>query len=149
MTDIFKKGADTKSITKRNVWKTTPPDNFTGMCLVTMTVKNRRWVTEGWADKDANGKLLMPPGAFAWMELPKHCAYDKTGWLSHYKGNDFPTLEDWYLVSTVHAQPNNNLPYAVKKLWFNSKKQTFGGDDNFFAWMPLPKPFEGGKQMGK
>lgn len=124
-------------------WNTKPPDNFTGTCLVTMKVGNRRWVTEGWADKDQAGELKMMPGAIAWMPKPTHCAKEPKGWLSHYRGDDFPEQEDWYLVSTMHEPPNNNIPYTVQQLWFNAKKEVFGGSDNFIAWMPLPKPFTG------
>ena len=126
----------------KNVWITNPPDNFTGLCMVTMLVCNRRWVTLGWADKDLNGELLMPKGAIAWTLMPEHCAKEPAGWLSCYRGDDFPEKEDWYLVSTVHATPYDNR-YSVQKLWFNAKKQVFGGSDNFLAWMPLPKPFKG------
>jgi hypothetical protein len=124
-------------------WITKAPDNFTGTCLVTMKVGDRRWVTEGWADKKENGELVMTPGAIAWMPMPEHAAKNPAGWLSHYRGDDFPKTEDWYLVSTMHEiRHYGDLPYGVEKLWFDSKKEVFGGNDNFIAWMSLPKPFE-------
>jgi hypothetical protein len=122
-------------------WKTEAPENFTGTCLITMQVKNRIWVTLGWADRNDSGELVMVKGAVAWMPLPEHASKNPEGWLSQYRGDFFPSGEDWYLVSMMHDAPNNHLPYMVNKLWFNSKTLQFGGSDNFIAWMPLPKPY--------
>lgn len=126
-----------------NKWRTDPPELFEGSCLVTMKVGDRRWVTIGWAERDDNGELKMMQGAIAWMPKPLHCDKEPKGWLSQYRGDEFPLQEDWYLVSTMHEPPNDHLPYTVQQLWFNAKKQVFGGNDNFIAWMPLPEPYKG------
>jgi hypothetical protein len=108
-----------------------------------MQVGDRRWVTEGWAGKGICLGLEMMEGAIAWMEMPEHCTKNPTGWLSQYRGDEYPP-EDWYLVSTMHEHPNENIPYLVRKLRFNANKEIFGGTE-YIAWMPLPQPFTGVK----
>lgn len=119
----------------KNKWRTTAPDNFTGLCLVTIDINGNRSVSEGWADICGN-KLKMSPSAIAWMPKPSHCDKDATGWLSEYRGDELPKKDGWYMVSRENK-------FFAEKLFFNTKKQTFGGQEDFLAWMPLPQPYQG------
>jgi len=117
-------------------WRTEPPLGGEHMrCLLTCkTDTGIRYVTIGWA-----GYGEMMRGAVAWAPLPEHIAKCPDGWMSQYRGDDSPSESGLYLVSLMKG----NRPAPVQLLWYNHKKDTFGGSHDYVGWMPEPKPFNG------
>ena len=90
-----------------------------------------RYVIEGWA-----GFGEMRPGAIAWAEYPNF-EKSKEGWMSEYMGDEKPTQNGLYLVALIDG---NTIKFPPRILWYDCKKDTFGGADGI-AWMDVPKPY--------
>ena len=100
-------------------------------CLVTKENKYGRYVIEGWA-----GFGEMSYGAIAWAEYPDFSKSNE-GWMSEYAGDEKPTQNGLYLVGFMDG---NTIKFPPRILWYDCKKDTFGGADGI-AWMDVPKPY--------
>ncbi len=122
-------------------WQTKLPARNDHNCLVTIQPRGAsiRSVQVGWVCVDR-----ISPCGVAWIPMPKHITDDSRGWFSPYRGDDYPTKSDWYLVCFEHCR------WLIKKAWFDAKKDRFLGlpkpdrpQGDVIAWRPLPRPYTG------
>lgn len=73
----------------------------------------------------------------AWTDIPKHVAINPAGWLSEYRGDDLPDIDDWYYVCRERS-------YHVETLWYDTKKgRWLATSGDIIAWRPRPAPYKG------